>query len=135
MNRYRVFRGIAAIGAGQVLGLSGAQIKPRVHALELPAGYETKAKDLKSKPPAFKDAVVRAIAPLQFIVGEVFGMPELPQHLVGIVEPLDQPKSEIDTMAVDKALELQDPKAHAAKVKATRKAAAEAKAAKSKAAR
>jgi hypothetical protein len=130
MNRYVVFGGVANIGAGQVLELSGEQIKSRAHNLQLPEGYEVAAKDSRSKAPVAKPALVTARAPLQFIVGEEFGMADLPAHLIGIVKPIGEVRSETDAMAADKALLIEDPKAHAAKTKAARKAAAEAKAAK-----
>lgn len=127
MNRYVVFGGVANLGAGQVLELSGEQIKARAHNLELPAGYEVGAKDSRSKPPASRPGVIKSIAPLQFIVGEEFGMPDLPGHLVGIVKPVGEPKSEVDVMAADKALLIEDPKAHAAKTVAEKRNAAAAK--------
>lgn len=121
MNRYRVFGGIANIGAGVLLGLTAAQIKSRVHALELPKGYDPKVKDAKS-------AEVKASAPLQFKVGEVISLDDVPVNLLGILEPLDPPKSPMDEKAADHALRVQDPKAHARKVQSKRAAAAAAKA-------
>lgn len=127
MNRYVVFGGVANIGAGQVLELSGEQIKSRTLQLDLPEGYEIAAKDSRSKPPALKPAIVKAKSPLQFIVGEEFGMTDLPSHLVGIVKPVGDPKSETDAMAADKALMIENPAAHAANVADERRAAAAAK--------
>lgn len=134
MNRYVVFGGVAKIGAGQVLELSGEQIKARAHNLELPEDYQLTAKDAKAKPPAPRGGVVKAKAPLQFIVGEEFGMADLPSHLIGIVKPVGQPKSEADAMAADKALQIENPKAHAAKAAEMRRSAAEAKKSKKSAA-
>lgn len=130
MNRYRVFAGVATIGAGQVLALTGQQIKDRAQFLELPRGYELHAKDpTKEKPPIPKDAVVKTTASVDFIVGEEIGMPDLPQYLIGKVEPLDPPKSENDEHAADVVLLKRDPKAHAKKIEGKRAAAAAAKAA------
>jgi hypothetical protein len=127
MNRYVVFGGVANIGAGQVMELSGEQIKARAHNLELPEDYQLAAKDAKAKPPAPRGGIVKAKAPLQFIVGEEFGMADLPSYLLGVVKPLGQPKSEVDAMAADKALQIENPKAHAAKTASAKHAAAEAK--------
>lgn len=131
MNRYRVFGGVAKIGAGVVLELSGPQIKDRASSLELPEGYQLHAKDpTKEKPPVPKAGVVKTTAPVEFIVGEQIGMQDLPKYLVGIVEPLDAPASDADEMAAEVALLKQDPAEHSRREKSKRASAAQAKAAK-----
>lgn len=128
MNRYRVYGGIARVGPGRVLHLSGEQIKARAHNLELPPGYQLVASDpKKEKPPKPVAATVTAKTALEFKVGEIIGLPELLSNLVGIVEPLDPPKTPIDEKAADKALLDNEPKAHAKKTAEGPTAAATAK--------
>lgn len=85
MTRFKVTGGIARLGPGQVLSLAPAQIRSRIHALEpLPKGYDPKANDAAP-------IEVKSKASLEFKVGEVIGLPELPRHLREIVENLDAP--------------------------------------------
>lgn len=121
MNRYRVYGGIAQVGPGQVMELNGDQIRRRAHNLQLPEGYE-RAKD----PKALTRAVAKTV--LQFKVGEIVGLPDVPTNLVNMLAPLDGIKTEADAKAADLALRATNPKAHAQKAASQRAAAAAAKA-------
>jgi hypothetical protein len=108
MNRYRVYGGIARLGPGQMMLLSAAQISARAHVLELPEGYDPRAKDARP-------AEVKTKAGVEFKRGEVIGLPDALPLLVGIIEPVEPPKSKNDEKAADQALAVRDPKAHAKK--------------------
>jgi hypothetical protein len=84
MKDYRVTGGVAKFGAGQLLRLNAAQIRPRAHHLELPKGYNAKAKDAQP-------AEVKATVPIEFKTGEVVGLPDVPKHLREQLVNLDAP--------------------------------------------
>lgn len=129
MNRYRVYGGIANVGPGQVMELSGEQIRRRANSLELPKDYQRVAKDPKAKGD-FKLAGARVVAKaaLQFKVGEIIGLPDVPGNLIDKLAPLDGVKTEADAKAAETALLKTNPKAHAAEGQRARQVAAAAKA-------
>ncbi len=133
MNRYRVYGTAAKFGPGQLMHLSGEQIKARARLLELPAGYQIAAKDNKSKPPKAEPADVKATATVEFKVGEIVSLPDLPSPLVNNLQPLDPPKSKNDEKAAAKYLEVKTQEA-AARREIERRQAAAAKVPKAKAA-
>lgn len=65
MKNYRVTGGTADIGSGELLHLSDAQIKPRLHNLDIIEIVDG-------------GAICRAKTVLQFKVGEVIGMESVP---------------------------------------------------------
>lgn len=70
--------GVARFGAGDVLGLSDAQIAPRKQQLAVISKQEG-------------GAVVKATGPLEFMAGEVIGLAELPPRLAVVAEAVDAP--------------------------------------------
>jgi hypothetical protein len=94
MKRFRVYGGVARIGAGAVLSLKTEQVQARRHALDV----------LTPAAEGNPQAVVRSTAPLQFKVGEVFGLEgEVPSNLTGIVEPVDKAETEVEKTMAGKA--------------------------------
>lgn len=93
MNRYRVYAGVARLGPNAVVLLSPAQIATREHHLELPAKVDKDAKEI----------LVKTKAAIEFKVGEVIGLDDLPRNLVGVCEPLGEPVTKADQLAVEKA--------------------------------
>jgi hypothetical protein len=96
MNRYRVFSGVARLGPGAVVLLSAAQFASREHNLD---------RDPSAKDDA-KEFLCKAKSALEFKVGEVIGLDDLPRNLVGVVEPLGEAKTPIELHAVAKAKEI-----------------------------
>ncbi len=91
MRGYRVEGGVVTIGIGEAVGMSAAQYKRRVHNVDvIKADARTGA------------VIVRGRVPLQFKVGEEIALKELPKRLVGLLAPLDKPKSEAEEIAAKK---------------------------------
>ncbi len=100
MQKYKVVGGIAKVGQGQVMHLSGQQIKDRAYGLDLPKDYAlVAANPKKDKPPKPVSATVTATRMLEFKVGEIIGLPELPSNLRMILEPVDAPKPTVQTQS------------------------------------
>ena len=88
MRGYRVEGGVVTIGIGEAVGMSAAEYKRRVHNVDvIKADARTGA------------VIVRGRVPLQFKVGEEIALKELPKRLVGLLAPLDKPKSEAEEIA------------------------------------
>src|SRR4051812_33371963 len=88
MKAYRVFCGPATLGVGDVVGLTAAQVSSRKHNLQV---MQTDAQS--------GIVTARASALLQFKVGEEIFLPDLPKHLVNVLQPLATPESATDKRA------------------------------------
>lgn len=84
MTKYKVTGGVVRLGPGQTLVLSGDQIRSRLHALDVPKGFDPRAKNARSMKVVTK-------GPVEFKIGEVIGLDALPRHLAGTVEAVDAP--------------------------------------------
>lgn len=78
MEPYKVTK-LSKFGVGQLLGLSDAQIRPRRSALEV-------VKTEKG------GAIVKAVQPVEFIIGEVVGLEERPMYLAQSLELCEAPE-------------------------------------------
>jgi hypothetical protein len=118
MKLYRIEGGVLRFGPGQKLSLDAAQAKRREHNLTI----EGKAGDR---------ILVASMAPVEFKVGEVIGMPDLPKAFVDQVVPVGKPETEAEQVAVEKAAARADKKtvepAKAMKAAAKKKPRAKAK--------
>ena len=92
MQDYRVLNGSAKFAARQAMTVTANQVADRRHCLKLP-------KDWNGKDPVS----VETIAPVEFKVGEVIGLPDLDRYTANIMVPVGAPKSEMDKVAIVKA--------------------------------
>lgn len=87
MKLYRVAAGVARIGAGQLVALLEEQISPRAHNLHESTGE-------------FDDRqLVTGKVPLQFKVGEVVGLEDLPKNLTEVLEPVGEAETKAEKLA------------------------------------
>jgi hypothetical protein len=108
MKAFLVDGGVARMGPGQIVGLSQEQFELRGARVELVKKLEGKY------------LIARAVESIEFKVGEIIGLDDLPRNLTDILKPLDKPETPVEQIAVEKSRER-------AVVKAREKAAATTK--------
>jgi hypothetical protein len=91
MKRFRVDGGVARLGPAQLVGLTPAQFALREGRVDL-------VKQLGDKLVLAKTREL-----LEFKLGEVIALDELPRHLASILAPLEKVETPVEKIAADHA--------------------------------